>query len=104
MKEIEQNWDLSWLSTNCSSWDQNIEKSSICSTRKVRVEIRFIPKTTLKKFRSTENSFKDLEVLEIYRAIKARGDTGHSAGAVINLIWENQLDGKKLKPVSNKVI
>ena len=45
-----------------------------------------------------------MEVLEIYRAIKARGDTGHSAGAVINLIWENQLDGKKLKPVSNKVI
>ena len=42
--------------------------------------------------------------MEIYRAIKARGDTGHSAGAVINLIWENQLDGKKLKPVSNKVI
>ena len=57
-----------------------------------------------RNLKSTENYFQDLEVLEIYRAIKARGDTGHSAGAVINLIWENQLDGKKLKPVSYKVI
>jgi len=32
--------------------------------------------------------------------MKARGDLGQASGAAINLIWENQLEGKKLKSVS----
>lgn len=41
----------------------------------------------------------ELEPSEIYRAIKSRGDLGQAAGAAINLIWEKQLDGNKVKLV-----
>jgi len=31
--------------------------------------------------------------------MKSRGDHGATAGAVINLVWEKQLDFAKVKPV-----
>ena len=44
-----------------------------------------------------------LEAKEIYRSIKDRCrkdvEFGNSAGAIINLLWENRIDAKKNMPV-----
>ena len=46
----------------------------------------------------------DLEPKEIYRSIKGRcskdREFGNSAGAMINLVWEDRIDMKKNMPVS----
>ena len=46
-----------------------------------------------------------LEAKEIYRSIKDRCrkdvEFGNSAGAIINLLWENRIDAKKNMPVSD---
>ena len=50
----------------------------------------------------------DLEPKEIYRSIKGRcskdREFGNSAGAMINLVWEDRIDMKKNMPVSRHTI
>merc|ERR1711990_815621 len=46
---------------------------------------------------------KGLEAKEIYRSIKDRcrkdAEFGNSAGAIVNLLWENRIDPKKNMPI-----
>lgn len=51
---------------------------------------------------------KDLEPKEIYRSIKGRcskdREFGNSAGAMINLVWEDRIDLKKNMPILQKML
>lgn len=81
-----------------------LEKRDRTELRTILSEYKLLflrPKFSDEQFLFTERA---LEPSDYYRAMKSRGDHGATAGAVINLVWEKQLDFAKVKPLLVKLL
>ncbi|CAG5099086.1 Oidioi.mRNA.OKI2018_I69.XSR.g16237.t1.cds [Oikopleura dioica] len=81
-----------------------LEKRDRTELRTILAEYKLLflrPKFSDEQFLFTE---RGLEPSDYYRAMKSRGDHGATAGAVINLVWEKQLDFAKVKPLLVKLL
>ena len=88
--ETELNCVQFFPNTSYFSSGRNFPTSNFC----LRSGVRYC-----KSLQRDQHSKLALEPSDYYRAMKSRGDHGATAGAVINLVWEKQLDFAKVKPV-----